>query len=478
MRDPKRVLVAEDHLRTRDLWAQLIKSWGFEVEVAPDGWRTVQLIESFEPHILLLDLKMPIKDGIGVLSEIRLRELNLITVVISGEGEIPDVVRSIKLGAHDYLEKPVEPAHLRIMLNNLSQRPGSSGGRQRSHERQPRASSPGSIIAESPAMRRVVALVEQVAPSSASVIIRGDSGTGKEVVARAIHEYSPRCDGPYVPVNCAALPESLLESELFGHERGAFTGADHRRLGCFELANSGTLLLDEITEMKPELQAKLLRVIEDRTLRRVGGTTDIALDVRVLAATNSDLNDALRTGRLREDLYYRLNVFTIEIPRLAQRVEDLPLLVERFIKEFARANSKRITGLEDDCLQTLIARPWPGNVRELRNVIERAVIVCDGPLLTVANLPPEAVSASVAIRPQITLTKADEAIGSAAVYPPLEGQLRAGRALREVERELILKTLDMTGGDRVHAARILGISLKTVYNKLGRYLPKPGSDTA
>jgi len=474
MADAKRVLVAEDHARTRLAWAELISSWGFKVEAAEDGLRALELIASFEPHILLLDLKLPGKDGIGVLGEIRQRGLPITTIVISGEGDIPDAVQAIKLGAYDYLRKPVDPPRLRQTLNNLSQHLEVSEENQRLRLRLMGAGELGPIIGQSQAMRRVMALVEQAAPSSASVIIQGDSGTGKEIVARTIHEYSPRRSGPYVAINCAALPEGLLESELFGHERGAFTGADQRRAGCFELANSGTLLLDEITEMKPELQAKLLRVIEDHKLRRVGGSSDIALNVRVLAATNRDLGEAISKGRLREDLYYRLNVFTIVLPRLAERLEDLPALVDHFVREFARANGKQISGVDNACLEALKARAWPGNARELRNVIERAVIVGGGPLITVADLPAEralaTAAAQTAPRPQepVSPAPAQAAPSAAPAAEPAPG-LPVGQPLREVERQLILKTLETVGGNRVRAAEILGISPKTLYNKLGRY---------
>jgi DNA-binding NtrC family response regulator len=479
MADAKRVLVAEDHPRTRQAWTELIASWGFEVEAAEDGQRAVELIGSFEPHILLLDLKLPIKDGLGVLGEIRQRGLPITTIVISGEGDIPDAVQAIKLGAYDYLRKPVDPPRLRQTLNNLSEHLAVSEENQRLRLRLMGVGQLGSIIGQSQAMRRVMALVEQAAPSSASVIIQGDSGTGKEVVARTIHETSPRRSGPYVAINCAALPEGLLESELFGHERGAFTGADQRRAGCFELANGGTLLLDEITEMKPELQAKLLRVIEDRKLRRVGGTSDIVLNVRVLAASNRDLADAILKGRLREDLYYRLNVFTIVLPRLAERLEDLPLLVDHFVREFARANSRQVSGVDNACLEALKARPWPGNARELRNVIERAVIVSTGPLITVADLPAHAPPAAhAAAPPQAPETSAPVAAAQSAPPEPDSPApgLPVGQPLREVERQLILKTLEMVGGNRVRAAEILGISPKTLYNKLGRYQAKSDSE--
>lgn len=477
MSDAKRVLVAEDHPRTRHAWAELIASWGFKVEAAEDGQRAVDLIASFEPHIVLLDLKLPIKDGLGVLGEIRQRGLPITTIVISGEGDIPDAVQAIKLGAYDYLRKPVDPPRLRQMLNNLSEHLAISEENQRLRLRLMGAGELGPIIGQSQAMRRVMALVEQAAPSSASVIIQGDSGTGKEIVARTIHDSSPRRNGPYVAINCAALPEGLLESELFGHERGAFTGADQRRAGCFELANGGTLLLDEITEMKPELQAKLLRVIEDRKLRRVGGTSDVALNVRVLAATNRDLADSIHRGLLREDLYYRLNVFTIALPRLSERLDDLAVLVDHFVRDFARANSKNVSGVDNACLEALKARPWPGNARELRNVIERAVIVSAGPLITLTDLPADGQHGALPA-PAARPSRAPESCPTAAQSAPsatgaaAASELPIGQPLREVERQLILKTLELAGGNRMRAAEILGISPKTLYNKLGRYQAK------
>ena len=478
MADAKRVLVAEDHPRTRHAWTELITSWGYMVESAEDGKRAIELAETFEPHIMLLDLKLPDADGISILSQIRQRGLPITTIVISGVGDIPDAVQAIKLGAYDYLRKPVDPPRLHLMLKNLSEHLAVSEENQRLRLRLMGVGELGPIIGQSQAMRRVMALVEQAAPSSASVIICGDSGTGKEIVARTIHESSPRRNGPYVAVNCAALPESLLESELFGHERGAFTGADQRRAGCFELANGGTLMLDEIAEMKPELQAKLLRVIEDRKLRRVGGSSDVTLNVRVLACTNRDLGETIRNGRLREDLYYRLNVFTIELPRLSERLDDLPALVGHFVREFARSNSKNISGVDNSCLEALKARLWPGNVRELRNVIERAVIVSQGPLLTVADLPAEG--------PQAAQNRATQNRDETIVPPPVlqtrapSSELPVGMPLRELEREFVLKTLEMAGGNRMRAAEILGISPKTLYNKLGRYQAKsdPGSDSS
>jgi DNA-binding NtrC family response regulator len=448
MPNEKRILVAEDDLATRQAWCELIASWGFRVEVAEDGKRAVELVESYEPHILLLDLRLPEKDGIQVLGELRERGLNIPTVMISGEGEIPDAVQAIKLGAYDYLRKPVDPPHLRLLLNNLSTHLTVSEENARLRRRLINAGQLGPMVGQSLAMRRVMSLIEQVAPSSASVIIVGESGTGKELAARTIHEISPRRNGPYVAINCAAMPETLMESELFGHERGAFTGADRRREGCFELANGGTLLLDEIGEMKTELQAKLLRVLEDGKLRRLGGSAEVPIDVRVLAATNRNLETAIKEGRFREDLYYRLNVFAIELPALCERPDDIPGLVDHFLHELARPEGKTVTGVDAECLEALKSYRWPGNVRQLRNVIERALIVTRGPLLTVADLPADM----------------KRTTGSSSTF-----ELRLGMSLDDVERELIMRTIEYTGGNKSRAAEVLGVSLKTLYNRLERY---------
>jgi transcriptional regulator with PAS, ATPase and Fis domain len=298
-------------------------------------------------------------------------------------------------------------------------------------------------------MRRVIASLEQLADSSASVVITGESGTGKEMAARTIHDLSRRRDAPYIGVNCAAMPDTLIESELFGHERGAFTGADRRKEGCFELANGGTLLLDELAEMKIELQAKLLRVIEEQRLRRVGGTTEVPLDVRVLAASNRDMERAVKEGRLREDLFYRLSVFSITMPPLRDRIEDVPLLVDSFIRYYAERDRKQITGADEETLNALRSHPWPGNVRQLRNVIERALVISKGQLITLADLPAEFRSAAKSESGQ---------------FP-----VRLGATVDDVERELITRTIEFAGGNKTRAAEILGISAKTLYNKLERY---------
>ncbi len=443
----KRILIAEDDLATRESWSELLGSWGYKVEVTEDGQQALEAVLSRKPQVVLADLKMARKDGLTLLREIREAGLDLAVVMISGEGDIPDAVSAMKLGAYDYLRKPIDPAHLKTLLSNIVDHLSVREENDRLRRRLLGEGELGPMIGRSLAMRRVLTLIDQVAPTDASAIITGESGTGKELVAKTIHELSKRRHGPYIAVNCAAIPETLMESELFGHERGAFTGADRRRDGYFELADGGTLLLDEISEMKIELQAKLLRVLEERKLRRVGGSVEIPLNVRVLAASNRPLDRALREGRLREDLYYRLNVFSIELPPLRERADDVALLVDNFIREFAEQSGKPIQAADHDSLQALKSHPWPGNVRQLRNVIERAVIVGRPPLLTLSDLPGE-------IKPGLT----DGTM-----------QIRLGSTLDDVERELIVKTIEYTGGNKTRAAEVLGVSLKTLYNRLERY---------
>jgi len=302
------------------------------------------------------------------------------------------------------------------------------------------------LVGRSPAARRVISLIEQVAATTAPVLITGESGTGKELAAKYIHARSPRRDRPFVAINCAAMPEALIESELFGHERGSFTGAHQRQAGCFERANGGTLLLDEITEMRPEMQAKLLRVLEEKEVRRLGGVREIPIDVRVLAASNRQPRRAIREGRLREDLYFRLS----ELPPLRQRIEDVPLLAAEFLRQFNREHRKAVQGVAEDCLKSLKAYSWPGNVRELRNVIERAVILCRSSMLSSGDLP---------------IDLADRA----GTESDLGFMIQPGASLKEVEAELIFRTLASVGGNKTRAARILGVARRSIYNLLERH---------
>jgi two-component system, NtrC family, response regulator HydG len=449
MSEQKRILVAEDDVTTHEDWCAMLASWGYEVKIAEDGEKALDLLRSFQPHILLSDLRMPHRDGLNLLRDIRELHLETLPIIISGVGEIPDAVQAIKLGASDYLSKPIDPPHLQQILKKLTEHIDVREENLRLRRRLVEVGELGPLFGKSLAMRRVLTSIERLAESSASVIITGESGTGKELAARTIHQLSSRKNAPFVGINCAAIPQTLMESELFGHERGAFTGADRRREGCFELANGGTLLLDEITEMKPELQAKLLRVIEERKLRRIGGSSEVDLDVRVLAASNRDLERAMHSGNLREDLYYRLNVFTIEMPPLCQRLEDLPLLIESFLQHFAELNHKQISGVDEECLAALKSHPWPGNVRQLRNVIERASVLCRGTLISIGDLPAEFKS---------------DGQKTAGLF-----QIRLGTSLDDVERELISRTLEFAGGNKTRAADILGITAKTLYNRLERY---------
>jgi two-component system response regulator HydG len=449
MPEQKRILVAEDDVTTHEDWCAMLASWGYEVKIAEDGEKALDLLRTFQPHILLSDLRMPHRDGLNLLRDIRELHLETLPIIISGVGEIPDAVQAIKLGASDYLSKPIDPPHLQQILKKLTEHIDVREENLRLRRRLVEVGELGPLFGKSLAMRRVLTSIERLAESSASVIITGESGTGKELAARTIHQLSSRKNAPFIGINCAAIPQTLMESELFGHERGAFTGADRRREGCFELANGGTLLLDEITEMKPELQAKLLRVIEERKLRRIGGSSEVDLDVRVLAASNRDLERAMHSGNLREDLYYRLNVFTIEMPPLCQRLEDLPLLIESFLQHFAELNHKQINGVDEECLAALKSHPWPGNVRQLRNVIERASVLCRGPLISIGDLPAEFKS---------------DGQKAAGLF-----QIRLGTSLDDVERELISRTLEFAGGNKTRAADILGITAKTLYNRLERY---------
>jgi DNA-binding NtrC family response regulator len=444
----KRILVAEDDTATHEEWRELLESWGYKVAAAEDGDRALDLIKTFDPHILLTDLKMPKRDGLQLLRDINDLGLRLVTLVISGAGDIPEAVEAIKLGALDYMRKPIDPPHLRQLLKTLTDYIDTREENRLLRRQLSEAGQVGLMFGKSLAMRRVIASIEQLADSSASVVITGESGTGKELAARTIHDLSPRRGAPYIGVNCAAMPDTLIESELFGHERGAFTGADRRKEGCFELANGGTLLLDELGEMKIELQAKLLRVIEEQRLRRVGGTTEIPLDVRVLAASNRDMERAVKEGRLREDLYYRLSVFSITMPPLRDRIEDVPLLAESFIKYYSERDHKQIVGASEETLNALKNHPWPGNVRQLRNVIERALVIAKGPMITPADLPNE--------------FKAGKSESG-------QFQVRLGTTIDENERELIIRTIEFAGGNKTRAAEILGISAKTLYNKLERY---------
>ena len=444
----ERVLIVEDEPSTRVGLTELVRTWGFTADAAADGQDALERVTVFRPSIIISDLVMPRMGGLDLLRALKDDGTEYTIVILTAQGTVETAVEAIKEGAYDYLTKPIEPQRLKILLDKIVERQETRREVKVLRRQLREHGTFGSMIGTSPTMRKVYQVVEQAAPTSASVLIWGESGTGKELVAKTIHQLSPRAQQPFVPINCAAIPETLLESEIFGHEKGSFTGASDRREGCFELADRGTLFLDEIAEMTPATQVKLLRVLQERTFRRLGGRTEQTVDVRVIAATNLNPSEAVKNGKLREDLFYRLNVFAIELPTLRQRKEDLPLLIQSFIAEFNSRNNKRVTGVEPAAMRVLEQYGWPGNVRELRNVIERAVILSSGEFIELKHLPPLVTEAPDSSKPSVALTP--------------------GITVEEAENRLILLTLEHTRDNKTRAAEILGISLKTLHNKLNK----------
>jgi len=445
-----RVLIADDLEASRKGLAALVATWGYEVEEAGDGQEALAKAADSNPAVVITDLVMPKLDGLGLLKAVQAELPFTMVIIITGHGTIETAVGATKDGAYDYLTKPVDVARLRLLVEKAIEKGEALREVNVLRRRVKAVWGHGRLVGTSKAMQAVFRQIDLAAPTSAPVLIVGASGTGKELAARTLHELSPRGQGPFVAVNCAAIPETLLESEIFGHERGAFTGALERRIGCFELAHQGTIFLDEIAEMSPPLQAKFLRILQDGALKRIGGRSEIKVDVRVLAATNKEPARGLQDGSFREDLYYRLNVFTLSLPLLRARREDIPLLIQAFVEEFDAKYERKVRGVDEAALRLLVAHDWPGNVRQLRNTLERAVISCAGELITAADLPSEPVPGSV-----------EEP--SASVPHP------AAVKLKDVEREVILKTLASMGNNKTRAAEALGISLKTLHNKLNRY---------
>jgi DNA-binding NtrC family response regulator len=459
MANPVKVLIVEDEPNALLGLAELISGWGYRTETARDGIEGWEKALAWDPAIVVTDLKMPRMDGLGLLT--KLAEAgpgalsNVAVVLLTAQGSIQVAVDAMKLGAYDFLQKPVDATRLRTILSNATRQRDTEIELEVTRRRLRETGVLGSMVGSSRAIREIFGLIEQIAPSNVSVLITGESGTGKEMVARTLHDLSPRKGRPFVAVNCAAIPETLIESELFGHEKGSFTGAVERRAGCFELASGGTLLLDEIGDMPIGTQAKLLRVLEERKLRRLGARTEQDVDVRVLAATNRSPQDAVSNGHLRADLYYRLNVFHIHMPPLREHIEDLQVMAEAMVREMNQKHGRHVSGLTDGILDRMMAYDWPGNGRELRNTIERAVILCpDGAPLDVSHLPRTFGRSQLAVAP----------VNDANVVP-----VRVGTTVDEAERMLIVRTLESTGQNKTRAAEILGVSLKTLHNKLKEY---------
>lgn len=456
-----RVLVVDDEENQRRGLCSLIGAWGYQVESAANGADALEALDRFPAQLIVTDMMMPVLDGAGLLG--RLQELPNppLSIVVTAFGSLETALKTIhELGAFWFLEKPIDPQALKLLLERASMARGLRDDKELLQRQLGYEGRLAGLVGQTPSMRELFGLIQQLAPTKASVLITGESGTGKEVVARAIHALSPRKQQPFVALNCAAMPESLMESELFGHEKGAFTGAVERRAGCFELAHRGTLLLDEIGEMAASTQAKLLRVLEDGRVRRLGAKAEIEVDVRILAATNRKLEESLRQGTFREDLFYRLNVFRLELAPLRERLDDLPLLCETLIHQMNQKHNCRVPGMDEAAAQALRRRGWPGNIRELRNVLERAVILAGEGPIRMSHLPP------------MPGTEAPAVVSN----DPDTVCLRVGTTVGDAEKALIMKTLQHTKQNKTRAADLLGVSLKTLHNKLKLYGAEESED--
>src|SRR5208337_1377752 len=449
----ERGLIVEDEENERTGLAELVSGWGYRTDTAADGVEALEKIPGFAPAIVITDVKMPRMGGMELVEKLADLAQSIAVVMVTAQKATDTAFHAGRLGVQDYIEKPIDFRRLRSILTNIGEILNARTENETLRRRLRDKGAMGRLVGASAEMQEIFHLIEQVAPSTASVLITGASGTGKELVARTIHDLSPRRNKPFVPINCAAIPETLIESEIFGHEKGAFTGAMERRTGCFELAEGGTLLLDEIGEMPVGTQAKLLRVLEDRKLRRLGSKVETSVDVRVLAATNKVPDEAVARGELRSDLYYRLNVFNIHMPPLREHKEDIPSLVQLLLAEMSSKHSRKVAAVSEAVLNQFGAYSWPGNVRELRNTIERAVIVCGSGMIETKHLPP-----GFGHAPLRTAANDPDAV-----------RLGVGTTVGEAEKMLILKTLEATSNNKTKAAEILGISLKTLHNKLKEY---------
>ena len=467
----EKVLIVEDEPNARSGLAELVESWGYRTNTAVDGADGLNCVLQWSPSIVITDLKMPRMDGMELLNRITDLPQQIAVIMLTAQGSIESAVDAMRIGAYDYIPKPVDPIRLKTILQNACRQLGADNEVEISRRRLRDTGVLGPLVGNSPQMREIFALIERIAPSNVSVLITGESGTGKELVARALHELSPRKSHPFVAVNCAAIPETLIESEIFGHERGAFTGATERRAGCFELAEEGTLLLDEIGEMPAPTQAKLLRVLEDHSLRRLGSKVETPVDVRVVAATNKDPQTAVANGELRGDLFYRLNVFNIQMPPLRAHKEDIEPIAQSMIDTMNERHHCKVSGLSDALLKRLLAHDWPGNVRELRNTIERAVILAGSGALTPDHLPDRfaepGVSPNPKPHPAVHVSHAN--VHAQPYDSPSTVSVEVGTTVDEAERQLIIKTLASTHNNKTKAAEILGISSKTLQNKLKEY---------
>src|SRR6187551_343929 len=460
----KQILVVDDEPNLRRVLSAQLERDGYDVHTAEDGEQALTILKENHIDLVITDLRMPRIDGMELLRRAQKLDAELPVVMITAHGTVDNAVEALKTGAFDYLTKPFDQAEVRtIVAKALRTRDLSAAEASRPFHEIPVEGARYGIIGQSPSILDLYAVLDRVADTPTTVLITGESGTGKELVARALHENSSRRDKPFIKVNCAAIPKDLMESELFGYEKGAFTGAVGAKPGRFELASGGTLFLDEIGSIPVEMQVKLLRALQESEFERVGGVKTIRVDVRLVAATNSDLKKEIAAGAFREDLYYRLNVVPIRLPSLRERSSDIPLLAKHFIDKFNARLKKSVTGVEADTAAHLISYPWPGNIRELENVIERAVLFSDGSELKVLDLPSEVRDISTP-EPPATQPISENAVAAAAAADGLKEQVKA--AMSRLERELIVKALDQTSSNVTHAARLLKISRKGLQLKM------------
>jgi DNA-binding NtrC family response regulator len=445
----KRILVVDDDPLFRDFLKETLVRKQHEVDLVDGGAKAIRAMEEADYDLVLSDIRMPEVDGMQVLEKATRLQPSAPVILITAHATVANAVEAMLKGAYDYIEKGCSLDEIEVRVDRaVESQHLRQENRQLKSELQERYSF-GNMVGKSRQMEETFELIRTVAKSRSTVLITGESGTGKELVARAIHYNSTRKDSPFIKLNCAALPQELIESEMFGHEKGAFTGAVKQTKGRFELADGGTLLLDEISEIAPALQAKLLRVLQEREFERVGSGTPIQVDVRIVATTNRNLREQIEKGEFREDLYYRLNVIPIAMASLRERKEDIPQLVNHFLAKYNNENDKEISGLSEKAMERLMAYDWPGNVRELENYVERAVVICQADVIGEEHLPLDVL--------------AGKAAGSA------DGGIQVGQTVREMEQKLILKTLESCDGNRTAAADILGISSRTLRNKLHEY---------
>ncbi len=454
MQNSFHILVVDDDLNHLKTLKTIIRSWGYQVSTADDGAKAVKNVRENPIALILMDVRMTRMDGIEALRRIKGYNPAIPVLIMTAYSSVDSAVEALKAGAYDYLTKPLDFEVLKFSLARALEHSGLKVENVKLKSRLHADYEMDNIIGKSGPMRSLIDMMAMIAPSEATVLITGESGTGKELIAKSIHHNSQRRDRPLVVVNCAALTETLLESELFGHEKGAFTGADRRREGRFMQADRGTIFLDEIAETSAAMQAKLLRVIQEREVQRVGGEATLKVDVRILAATNRTLDEEVKAGNFREDLFYRLNVVTLDIPPLRERQEDIPLLAQHFLEKFAEKNHRQVKGVTPLAMDMLLRYPWPGNVRELENTIERAVILLPGEHITEKELPSN-------IREAFSV--------DGGLSPPPVSAPAANRPLGEIEREAILATLEDSGGNKSETARRLGINRKTLHKKLKEY---------